>query len=312
MTQQYLRAASLVIELDNDNTLLDVSELHFQFQTQAVVLQTPGSVQLRVWNLSGETARSITGHGNMIYLSAGYEGNQDLIFQGNIVQARIGRNGVDSYLDITAVDGDQIHNYGFISLSVKSGADIIGRIGSIAKAANIPLGNIGIPANTSQLHRGRAYFGLARDHLTGLCSTVGANWNINNGKLEIVAQNAYKPGDVPLLTSATGMIGVPEQMEEGISIRVLLNPAIHQNELVQLDNASIQQYQYGLDKQSTSQINFQPSLSADGKYKVLYVTHTGDTRGDDWYTDTVCYAGNFISNLDQAQYQTTTSPMALY
>ena len=209
MTQQYLRAASLVIELDNDNTLLDVSELHFQFQTQAVVLQTPGSVQLRVWNLSGETARSITGHGNMIYLSAGYEGNQDLIFQGNIVQARIGRNGVDSYLDITAVDGDQIHNYSFISLSVKSGADIIGRIGSIAKAANIPLGDIGIPANTPQLHRGRAYFGLARDHLTGLCSTVGANWNINNGKLEIVAQNAYKPGDVPLLTSATGMIGVP-------------------------------------------------------------------------------------------------------
>ena len=307
MTQQYLRAASLLISIDNEDNLLDVSALHFQFQTQAVLLQTPGHVQLRVWNLSGETARKITGQGNMLYLSAGYEGNQDLIFQGNIVQARIGRNGVDSYLDITAVDGDELHNYGFVNQSIKSGTDIIGRVGAITTAAKIPQGAVDLPAGTSKLHRGRAYFGLARDHLTGLCSTVGANWNIKDGKLEIISANAYKDGDVPILTAATGMIGVPEQMEEGISIRVLLNPAIHQNELVQLDNASIQQYQYAVDINAAAKAGLQPKLSADGKYKVLYVTHTGDTRGDDWYTDIVCYAG-FVSNKSQLQY----APQTIY
>ena len=88
---------------------------------------------------------------------------------------------------------------------------------------------------------------------------------------------------------------------------MLLNPAIEQNKLVQLDNASIQQSAVGIDKQSQVMLGgsvdgkhegLRPSLSADGKYKVLYVTHTGDTRGNDWFTDIVCFAGEFISNVD--------------
>lgn len=301
MAQQYLRKASLVVEMAGNgaDTLLDLSEMHFTFKTEAWTISAPKNIQLRIYNLKAETAKSITQDGAKIFLSAGYEGNNGSIFVGEIVQIRTGReNGTDTYLDITAVDGDGVYNYSVVNISVAAGADVIGRVGAIAKAAGINKGVVQVQPDGAKLHRGRVYFGLARDHLDSLCGTIGADWSLNNGDLEVIAQNAYKAGDVPLLTTATGMIGVPEQMEEGISIRVLLNPNIEINKLVQIDNKSLQQFGFGVDLDSQSKIGFQPPTSADGKYKVLYVTHTGDTRGTDWYTDIVCYAGDFISNVE--------------
>ena len=310
MAQQYLRKASLVVELAGNgaDTLLDLSKLQFTFQTQAWTLATPKAIQLRIYNLNDKTAKSVTEAGAKIFLSAGYEGNNGSIFEGEIVQVRTGReNGTDTYLDITAVDGDGIYNYSLVNITVAAGTDVIGRVGAIAKAAGISTGTVAVQTNGEKLHRGRTYFGLAREHLSSLCGTIGANWTINNGKLDVIGQNAYKEGDIPLLTTATGMIGVPEQMELGISVRVLLNPHIEINKQVQIDNKSIQQYQYGIDKESQSRIMLQPPTSADGKYKVLYVTHTGDTRGNDWFTDLVCYAGEHITNADtQGLFYNTT------
>ena len=226
MAQQYLRKASLLIELAGatEKTLMDLSELHFTFTTVAVTLETPKSLQLRIYNLKDDTARAVTIEGSIIFLSAGYEGNFDQIFQGEIVQNRRGRNGADSYLDITAVDGDGLYNYSLVNLTVSAGTDVIGRIGAIAQAAGAKVGTLVTQTHGERLHRGRTYFGLAREHLSSLCGTIGADWCIHNGELEIVGQNAYKPGDVPVLNSETGMIGVPEQMEEGIPFACCSTP----------------------------------------------------------------------------------------
>lgn len=307
MTQQYLRKASLLLELVNDktgNAVLDLSNMQFTFQTQAYYLGTPKSVQLRVYNLSAETAKQVTKEGSQVFLSAGYEGNFDQIFQGLIVQARIGRNGTDSYLDITAVDGDYIYNNKLISTTIAAGTNALGRLGAISTAAGIKTGVLPKTASGAQLHRGKTIFGLARDHLTYLCGTIGANWTIENGVLDVIPQNAYKEdGTFPELNYLTGMVGVPEQMELGIAIKVLLNPSIGVNKKVKLDNASIQQYQFPIDIGQTAGAEFVPPIAADGMYKVLYVTHTGDTRGNEWFTDIVCYAGDNLINTSQLPFQ---------
>jgi hypothetical protein len=31
-----------------------------------------------------------------------------------------------------------------------------------------------------------------------------------------------------------------------------------------------------------------PPVDADGVYKILCMDHTGDNRGNDWYTDLIC------------------------
>ncbi len=289
MTTQFLRKASLVVGAGSQ--AVDLSDLHFTFDVQAAVLDTPKTAYVRIYNLSTQTARLVTKEGTQLVLSAGYEGTFATIFNGQIVQARIGReNGTDTYLDVTAAEGDAVYNFATVSFSVAAGSDVVGRLGQIATAAGVKLGTVQAPSGGAKLPRGAVFFGLARDHFRREASTIGANWCIEDGRVDVIAEAGYKPGDIPVITSATGMVGVPEQTELGISVRCLLNPGLRQNQRVQLDNKSIQQYQFQTNLHAQAQAAFVPSLAADGIYKVLYVNHHGDTRGQDWYSDFVAYS----------------------
>lgn len=301
MTQQYIRKASLIIGAGSD--ALDLSSMQFVFNVQAFTITTPKTAQIRVYNLSGDTARKVTKEGESVILSAGYGGNFNTIFQGQITQARIGReNGTDTYLDITAADGDQVYNFGVVNFSVTAGSDVVGRIGQIANAAGIKLGTIQAPENGAKLSRGAVFFGLARDHLRAQCATIGTNWCINDGKLDVIAEGGYKSSDVPVITAATGLIGVPEQTDIGISFRCLLNPHLQQNERVQIDNSLIRQFGFSTSIEAQTQVNTVPPLSADGVYILLYVNHYGDTRGNDWYSDAVAYSQLRPGNNNQLIY----------
>lgn len=296
MAQQWIRKATLVIGAGNE--ALDLSELQFQFTVKATTITTPKSLNVRIYNLKPETSERVTAYGNSVILSAGYEGSFGTIFSGQIFQTRIGReNASDTYLDISSADGDYAYNYGFVNFSVAKGSGIVGRLGQLAQGAGIKLGTVAIPSVPGQLHRGRVYHGLLRDHMRPLCGTIGADWVINDGQLDVVAQNSYKPGAIPIVTAATGMIGVPEQTPDGIRIKCLLNPFLQHNGLVQLDNLSIQQYQFPLGLSAQAKAALVPPLSRDGKYKILFVEHNGDTRGQEWYTDLVCYSGFSLGQL---------------
>jgi hypothetical protein len=300
MTTQYGRQAQLLIGAGS--SLIDLSQMEMEFQVQAWSMETPKTAMIRVYNLKPDTARRVTSEGAQVVLSAGYEGNFNTIFNGQLIQARIGReNGTDTYLDITAAVGDYVYNHGTLNLTVAAGVGVIGRLGMIANAVGLTLGTVQAPANDAGLPRGRVYFGLARDHLRKECASIGAHWCITDeGKLDVIASGSYKPGDIPVINASTGLIGVPEQTEIGVMVRCLLNPNLQQNMVVQLDNAQIQQMAYPIGYFAEKDAAFIPDLSANGLYKILYVNHVGQTRGNDWYTDLICYSK--IVNPGQLQF----------
>jgi len=307
MAKQWIRKATLIINVNG--AVLDVSQLHFSFETEARTLQTPKTLQLRLFNPAPNTIKRIVEEGSQIFLSAGYEGSFGSIFQGTIIQVRSGReNGTDTYLDISASDGDRVYNNSFVNATVAAGSTAIGRLKTIASSGKLTLNQIPHEQDgDTKLPRGKVFFGLARDHLRPLAATIGADWSITNGQVDVIAQNAYRQGDVVLLTHKTGMIGVPVQTLEGIAIKALLNPGIEQGMRVKIDNASVQQYQadigYGGDKFN----QYTPAINADGLYKVLYCRHSGDTRGQEWYTDLVGYSGDHITNSAQQNYMPTAT-----
>ena len=304
MAAQWIRKASLLIGISNGD-VLDVSDLHFTFETEAWIFETPKTLQCRVYNMAPATIKRIIDEGSNITLSAGYEGSFGSIFYGTIVQLRSGRlNGTDTYLDISGIDGDVIYNNAFVSATIADGSTAIGRLKSIAKSAGFQLGQVP-EQDTPPLPRGRVYFGAARTHLRPLAATLGANWSIINGSVHVISQNAYNKGDVPVFTYATGLIGVPQQTLEGIAIKVLLNPAVEQGIKVKIDNASIQQFQADLGIGSEANNAWIPPIDRDGIYKVLYCTHSGDTRGQQWYTDMIGISGDKITSPSQAKYITT-------
>src|SRR5690242_16802129 len=173
MTKQYIRKASLIIGAGEKAR--DLSNMQFTFDVRASTVVTPKTAYIRVYNLSSNTARKVTEEGESVILSAGYGGNFNTIFQGQIAQARIGReNGTDTYLDITAADGDQVYNFAVVNFSVKAGSDVIGRLRMLATAAGLPEGTIQAPENGPKLSRGVVYFGMARDFLRKECASIGA------------------------------------------------------------------------------------------------------------------------------------------
>ncbi|MFX5521438.1 hypothetical protein ABTD78_19460, partial [Acinetobacter baumannii] len=91
------------------------------------------------------------------------------------------------------------------------------------------------------------------------------------------------------------MIGLPEQTQNGITVKMLLNPYVKISQLIRLDNKSIQRYEYSLNTLQQAQnfrVGQQAKIQDDGFYYVMTAEHHGDTRGQDFYTDVICLAAD--------------------
>lgn len=301
--QQYERQYQLVVARAGGDGL-DLSKFRIRFSVRRGDLQTPNTADIRVYNLSDKAAdkiRQITPAPEFtrVQLQAGYPGNYGLIFDGQIKQVRRGRESqTDTYIDITAADGDSAYNYSTLALSLAAGqtspANQVEQIIGGMASQGVRKGYI--PAlDSNPLPRGKVLFGMARDELRKLGRTTQTSWSIQDGRLTMVPMTAYMPGDIPVITSATGMIGLPEQTQNGIKIKSLLNPNLKIGRAVKLDNASLQQYRYGLSIANNQQAqNMADELynktNSDGLYYVMIADHVGDTRGNDWYTELTCLA----------------------
>lgn len=305
---QYGRRASLFLTDETGVNLLDLSEMHFRFQTAQEDAESPNNCAIRVFNLSEETLRKVKREYSRVILQAGYyNGPFGVIFDGTIKQYRIGKeqDAVTTYLDILAADGDLAYNFALVNKSLVAGSSAGDRIAE-AVAAMSKLGvNSGtnlIPNTGGTLPRGKVLFGLAKGILRSEVQTNGATWSIHNGKVNIIPLEGYLPGEAVVLTAQTGLIGRPEQTAEGIRCRVLLNPKIIVGGAVQIDNKSINQLQQRdpgaapLAYNKWSSIQYLATVTDDGLYRVYVAEYVGDTRGEDWYADLICLTINPVTN----------------
>lgn len=290
MAKQWIRQASLIIGAGTD--ALDLSDLHFRFHVRQMDLQTPNGAEIRIYNVSDETAkraRQYLVEGGEVWLQAGYDGNFGTIFRGNVIQVRVGRESpVDTYLDITAGDGDFAYGFAQMRRTFAAGSSVKDHVNAALEAMGpygVTRGWIPDDLPDTPLPRGKVMFGPARKHLETAGRTGDFDWSILNGKLNTVPTRAYLPGDAVVVTSATGMIGVPEQQLDGIHVRTLLNPSIAARRVLQLSNKSIQEFRLPLNLPGSVVDGFVPKLDWDGYYVALVVNHEGDTRGETWYSD---------------------------
>ncbi|MGD1324983.1 phage protein [Pandoraea pnomenusa] len=300
MTDQYPRKASLIIG-ENAGDALDLSELRFSFVVKRGDFQTPNSARIRVYNMNPDTMARVQKEFTRVVLQAGYEGNFGLIFDGTVVQTRRGRTSqVDTHLDITAADGDAAYNFAYVSTTLAAGSTAQDHFNVAAQAMAKHGVGVGYTAGlqSNPLPRGKVMFGMARDFMRGVARATQTTWSIQDGKIVVVPETSYMPGEIPVINSDTGLIGLPVQTQNGINFRVLLNPNIKIGTLVQLDNKAVQQFEYSLSVQQQAQNQrtaLESKLQTDGFYYVMWAEHQGDTRGNNWYTDVVCLAADVTS-----------------
>lgn len=297
---QYLRKASLLIGGD-DGKALDLSGLRFQFAIRRGDLQTPNTADIRVYNVSDQTADRIRQllpqpEFTRVVVQGGYDGNFGALFDGEIKQVRRGReSSTDTYIDITAADGDSAYNFAISAVSLAAGSTPKDHISAVLQGmAEFGISGGYMPSDMpgNPLPRGKVFYGMTKDELRKIAKNTQTSWSIQNGNLTIIPESAYIDGDIPVITSATGMIGLPEQTQNGIRVKVLLNPNIKIGQAVKLDNKSIQGYRFGLGiSQQAGNLMLETTAvktNADGLYYVMIADHQGDTRGQAWYSDLLC------------------------
>lgn len=291
---QYLRQISL--KVGDADEALDLSDMRIRFAVRRGDLKTPNSADIRVYNLSEHTMQKVQKEFTRVVLQAGYAGNYGVIFDGTIKQVRRGRESpTDTYIDITAADGDSAYNFAVMNVTLAAGSTASDHLeqalGSMA-SRGITMGDR--PAlSESKLPRGKVFYGMTRDYLDTLGKTQDVSWSIQDGKLTLIPNNAYLPGEAVVVNSATGMIGLPEQTQNGITVQTLLNPGIRIGKRIKIDNSSIQRYRYGLsigNQPTNGMVNATAYVADDGFYRSIVVDHYGDTRGNEWYTSVIALA----------------------
>jgi len=288
----YLRKISLITS--NAQEAIDFTEFKIVFKVKQWDLQTPNNLFARVYNVAPQTIQRVNAEFTRVTLSAGYQKAQfGTIFDGTIVQTKSGReNATDTYLDIIAADGDMAANFATINQTLAAGSKPNDRIGAAAQAmqgSGVTAGQIS-DLGGNPLPRGRVMFGLARDPLRTIAQDQQVNWTVQNQQLNVFPITGFLPSDAIVLTSSTGLIGIPEQTQEGIKIRSLLNAQIRAGQRVQVDNASINRFQLAVDIYGQVNNAILPRVAEDGFYRVVVAEHSGDSRGNDWYTDMICIA----------------------
>jgi hypothetical protein len=296
-TKQYGRKVSILVGRSG-GAATELSELRCVFKISRGDLQTPNSARVRVYNVSENTKQRIEKEFTRIVVQGGYEGNFGILFDGSIKQVRRGRESqTDTYLDITAADGDSAYNFAVVNTTLAAGSTPADHVAAACTAMN-PYGvtqgyTLELPKNP--LPRGKVMFGMARDFMRWTARTQQAVWSIQDGKAILVPETSYMPGDIPVITAETGMVGMPVQSQNGITIKMLLNPSVRIGRLIHIDNASVQRYEYSLNVGQQAQnerIEKQAKLQDDGFYYVMFAEHSGDTRGNEYYTDVICLAAD--------------------
>jgi len=297
--KQWMRKASLV--LSGETTALDLSEMHFRFNITQSNEETPNTAVIRVYNLSETTVKRITNRSpvefSLVELKAGYQnGAFGTLFAGTMKQYRRGReNATDTYFDILAAANDIEYNFGTVSQSVPAGATKADIIARTAQDMGVGVGYIP-PTSGGTLPRGKVLWGMGRVVFRNLANSERFGWSVQNGKLQMIPLNSYLPGEVVVLNSATGMVGIPEQTNEGIRVRCLINPKLYIGGRMQIDNDSINKIsQAGAGALPVGQLPYDQwaglsmpaDISSDGYYMMYVIEHTGDTRGNEWYSDII-------------------------
>lgn len=246
--------------------------------------------------------------------------NFGLIFDGDIRFTVTGKDNItDSWVLIQAIGDHEAFLFARTKTTIAAGYTVADLHKVTMRGFNAFGVTQGITGDmpTTVFPRGRVLYDASRNVMDNIAGQCNATWQLVDGQVQMVPEDKYIHEAI-VLSADTGLIGMPQQtMGAGVNVRCLINPNIRINGLVKLDQASVYRTQLNNEdlravkydengniipspKPQESDMNgnlvvngtiSQPaSIATDGVYIVKAINYTGDTRGQSWYMDLMCFA----------------------
>jgi hypothetical protein len=247
-----------------------VRNLRVVFNVEKNLGEDPNTCEVKVYNLAERTRGEVQVKPIHVRVDAGYDGQTERLFTGDVRHAFSRRLPTDWETVIQVADGDRAHRFARVNRSFKSGVSAKQAIAECAKAMGLKLPKTADDARglVTAFTSGLTLQGPASAELTRLLTPHGFTHSIQDGRLQILQDGQATEAEAVVISQDTGMIGSPEfgtpeksGEKPTLSVKSLLKPAVSAGGLVKVE-----------------------SLSINGVFKVIKVVHSGDTHGSDWFT----------------------------
>lgn len=253
---------------------IEIADLRVQFKIEKSLDKEPNSATVTISNLASDTRSFVQKKPLIVRIDAGYDGNLRHLFTGDLRYGLSDLKSTDWETVLQLGDGDRAYRYARTSRSYHKGTSVQVALKDAAAAMGLQLPSSVVASADlqAQFATGRTLHGPARDELTRLLEPFGYHWSMQDGKLQILKDQAADSTTALTVSQASGMIGSPvygSPEKNGkpatLNVKTLLYPEVTPGGSVAIASDAI-----------------------NGVFRVNKVVHTGDTHGEPWTTEIEC------------------------
>ena len=274
------RVCKVVIE---GAKVITIENSKIQFEIIKSKNAKENTAKVEIYNLAPNTRKLITEQEALVRIFAGYAQNKGLIEigQGDISKVKHNRDKTEVVTEIYMAEGIRKirDNPISISFSSKSKLKLSNIIDNLRTKSNNQFDFRLIDVDDSKtIDNGYSDLGSLDQILNNLRLQFGFEWSVQNGIITIKGTKKSVANEIMLLTPKNGLILHPESVKH-VSRRLEKSSITKQDRKVNSIQALLQPHL------QVNDIIAIESQDLKGKYEIQKITHKGDTRGNDWYSD---------------------------
>jgi hypothetical protein len=263
-----------------------VTDNFMSFDITRDLTKNTDRAEIKIHNLSDATIALMSKAKNKIVIYAGYadEGGAKKIFQGDLYQSWITKEGTERILNISSHDGLAYTQSSNFIKSYASGISVDTVINDMVSAMGYPI-NGSIPITNMVYSNGYAFAGKVCDCLQKVLARAGLRYNIQNEQICIYADGTpIIPAAQLYLNYDTGLIFVEEKQRDNTvdaiksayrkpgtyyKVTTLIFPQIVPGAHIQIDTDAVPQTNLVIESCKLSGDNFGGKFQAEIDAKVI-------------------------------------------
>ena len=245
----------------SNQTGKEIKDLKFTFKIEKFFESTPNNLNLSIYNLSKDTYDFIK-KGMILIIDAGYQEDHGVIFTGNIDKVTTTKQKPDVITTLESKDGlkSLINTYVFKTFAANTSVSTI--INYLISEMGFSKGTLsGIPLDKKILN-GVSLAGSAKSYMDKYSKSYNFKWFVNDNFIHVLKPNETVNNQAILLNSKSGLLSGLEPTEKGFKVRSLLRWSLNPGNYVKIETSKENDF-----------------------FKVLNVTHSGDSRANDWFSE---------------------------
>lgn len=273
MSELFGRSWELQVDTLLLKGLFPLPSLSIAFSVERTLKRAPNNASISIRNLSADTRKRLQSLGKVVFvsLSVGYQGDNFLIFKGDLREVRSVREGADWVTTISGGDGEKAMQAKRTSRAFPPGTNARDVIKALAGDLGVGTGNVdkatggakfeGTGANV--FHSGYTASGNASRELTKMLDSTGYEWSIQDNTIQVLERGKGTQAAAVVLSAKTGLVGSPEPGSKGATVCTsLIQPGLNPGGLVKLESQQIQ-----------------------GTFRIERAAYQGESAGRSWYVD---------------------------